>query len=221
VPEGRTLVLLRHGETDWNADGRAQGHTDIPLNAVGHGQARAVAPELAELDPVRLWSSDLMRAVQTAEYVAAATGLVVEKDPRLREYDVGERSGLTMAAFATEFPERHASWLHDSEQHLVDGEETTEQVRARVVPALTDSLHALESGQTAVVVLHGACLKVGLMGLLDWPWEQSQTLRGLDNCGYSIVSETSRTGGLRLTSYNERGWAPRRRPDFVPDPPVG
>jgi broad specificity phosphatase PhoE len=221
VPEGRTLVLLRHGETDWNAVGRAQGHADISLNAVGHSQARAVAPELVELAPVRLWSSDLMRAVQTAEHVAAATGLPVEKDPRLREYDVGERSGLTMSEFATEFPERYAAWLADAERHLVAGEETTEQVRARVVPALTGCLADLEPGQTGVVVLHGACLKVGLMGLLGWAWEQSETLRGLDNCGYCIVSESGRTGGLRLTSYNERAWAPRRRPDFVPDAAFG
>ena len=63
---------------------------------------------------------------------ADATGLAVEKDARLREYDVGERSGLTMAEFAAEFPERHANWLHDSESRLVPGEETTARVRARI-----------------------------------------------------------------------------------------
>jgi probable phosphoglycerate mutase len=221
VPDARTLVLLRHGETDWNAEGRAQGHADVPLNALGHAQASAVARELALLAPVRLWSSDLVRAVQTAEHLAAATGLPVEKDARLREYDVGERSGLTMPEFAAEFPERYAAWLADTEQHLVPGEETTEQVRARVVPALTGFLSALEPGQTGIVVLHGGCLKVGLMELLGWPWHLSGSLRGLDNCGYCMVSESGKTGGLRLTSYNERAGDPGQRPDFVADAPVG
>jgi probable phosphoglycerate mutase len=220
VPEARTLVLLRHGETDWNLSGRAQGHADVPLNATGHAQARAVARVLAETGPVRLWSSDLMRAAQTAEQVADATGLAVEKDARLREYDVGERSGLTMAEFAAEFPERHANWLHDSESRLVPGEETTAQVRARIVPALRECLDSLAAGETGIAVLHGASLQVGLMELLGWPWELSGSLQGLENCGYCVLTESDERG-LRLTSYNEKAAGSRHGPDFVSDGPVG
>ena len=89
----RRLVLVRHGQTEWNLLGRAQGHADISLDAIGHAQAAAAAPYLAALAPVRLWSSDLARARETAAYVAEAAGLPVETDPRLREYDVGVRSG--------------------------------------------------------------------------------------------------------------------------------
>lgn len=170
---------------------------------------------------MRLWSSDLVRAVQTAQHVATATGLVVEEDPRLREYDVGERSGLTMAGFAAAFPDRYAAWLDESETRLVPGEETTDQVRARIVPGLTDCLAALQPGETGIVVLHGACLKVGLMALLGWPWELASSLRGLENCAYSVLSETGRRGGLRLTSYNETVGGTRHRADFVADAPVG
>src|SRR6185369_6722294 len=177
-------------ETDWNLTGRAQGHADVPLNATGHAQARTVARVLAGLGPVRLWSSDLMRAVQTAEYVAVATGLAVEKDARLREYDVGERSGLTMGEFAAEFPERHANWLHDSESRLLPGEETTRQVRHRIVPALRECLDSLATGETGVAVLHGASLRVGLMGLLGWPWELSRSLQVVENCGYCVLTES-------------------------------
>jgi len=91
----RRLVLLRHGQTEWNSLGRAQGHADISLDATGHAQAAAAAPYLAAMGPVRLWSSDLARARETAAYVARAAKLEVELDPRLREYDVGVRSGLT------------------------------------------------------------------------------------------------------------------------------
>src|SRR4051812_41766969 len=85
----RRLVLLRHGQTEWNSLGRAQGHADISLDATGHARAAAAAPYLAAMRPVRLWSSDLARAQETAAYVADAAGLTVETDPRLREYDVG------------------------------------------------------------------------------------------------------------------------------------
>ena len=221
MPEGRTLVLVRHGETDWNAEERAQGHANVPLNELGHAQAEMVGAVLASFGPVRLWSSDLARALQTAEHVAAATGLVIEPDPRLREYDVGKRSGLTVDEFAASYPEEHAAWLAHEEGRLVPGEETTEQVRARVVPAMRECLASLEPGETGVAVLHGACLQVGLMGLLGWPPEVLRTLQGLENGAYCVLSEDPRRGRLRLTSYNEKAVGSRHRPDFVSDWPVG
>jgi glucosyl-3-phosphoglycerate phosphatase len=216
----RTLVLVRHGETDWNVEGRAQGHADVPLNEVGQAQAAAVAPALAAFGPSRLWSSDLARARQTAERVAAATGLTMVTDPRLREYDVGKRSGLTLEEFAASYPEDYDAWVSDRAV-LMPGEESTEQVRDRIVPALNACLDALEPGQTGIVVLHGACLKVGLMGLLGWPWELAQSLQGIENCAYCVLDEDSLRGGIRLTSYNEKAVGSRHRPDFVADAPVG
>jgi glucosyl-3-phosphoglycerate phosphatase len=221
VPDPRSLVLVRHGETDWNAQERAQGHADVHLNAVGRIQAATVAPVLAGFGPARLWSSDLARAMQTAAYVAAATGLTVEPDARLREYDVGKRSGLTRAEFAVAFPEEYAAWLREDQSHVVPGEETTQQVRDRVVPALRDCLASLAPGETGIVVLHGACLKVAVMGLLDWPWELSRSLQGPENCGYCVLSEHAVRGGLRLTSYNEKAVGARHGPDFATDGPVG
>jgi glucosyl-3-phosphoglycerate phosphatase len=221
VPDPRTLVLVRHGETDWNAEERAQGHADVPLNAVGQAQAETVARVLADLEPARLWSSDLSRAMPTAEHVAAATGLTIEPDPRLREYDVGLRSGLTRADFAAKFPREYAAWLANDSSYLVPGEESSAQVHARVVPALRECLAALSWGETGIVVLHGACLKVGVMGLLDWPWELAASLQGPENCGYCVLSEHGDRGRVRLTSYNEKAVGARHGPDFATDGPVG
>ena len=223
APQGppRTLVLVRHGETDWNAQGRAQGHADVPLNAVGRAQAETVAPVLAAFEPARLWSSDLARAFQTAEYVAAASGLPVDADARLREYDVGKRSGLTLEEFAESYPEEYAAWVAQDPSRRVAGEESTEEVRDRILPALHDCLATLGPGETGIVVLHGACLKVGVMALLDWPWELAQSLQGPENCGYCVLSEHAVRGGLRLTSYNEKAVGARHGPDFATDGPVG
>jgi probable phosphoglycerate mutase len=210
----RRLVLVRHGQTAWNSVFRAQGHADISLDETGHAQAVAVAPYLAALRPVRLWSSDLARARETASYVADAAGLPVETDPRLREYDVGVRSGLTTAEFAERYPREHAAWLAHDESLLVEGEESSGQVRARILPALRECLDALAPGQTGIVVTHGACLKVGLLGLLGWPRETSAGLRGMDNCGWTVLGEDEVRGGLRMVSYNETA-ASGQHPDLA------
>jgi broad specificity phosphatase PhoE len=90
-----TLLLVRHGETDWNAEGRLQGHTDRPLNDYGRRQAGALAEELAADSIDAAYSSDLARARETAEIVAARLGLAVSVDPGLREKNWGSWEGLT------------------------------------------------------------------------------------------------------------------------------
>jgi probable phosphoglycerate mutase len=221
VADPRVLVLVRHGETDWNRSGRAQGHADVPLNALGRAQAEAVARVLAGFGPVRLWSSDLARARQTAEAIAMATGLEIACDPRLREYDVGKRSGLTLEEAAERYPEECAAYRAGTSATLVPGEESTEQVHQRVVPALRDCFSWLGDGQTGIAVLHGACLRVGLMGLLGWPWEHARALQGIENGAYCVLIQDPAQGWVRLTSYNEKATPSPHGPDFVADAPVG
>lgn len=215
----RTLVLLRHGQTAWNAERRAQGHLDVPLDDVGRIQARAVAPAIAALRPSALWSSDLVRASTTADEVARATGLPVRVDERLREYDVGERSGMTVPEFAAAFPDEHAAWaaaggLFEATE-AVPGAETTDDVVGRVVPAIRDALASVGPGETVCVVGHGASAKVAVTALLGWDRSMGQTLRGMDNCGWATLVETGVGDALRLASYN------RQAPDFTSAGTVG
>jgi probable phosphoglycerate mutase len=204
---GRRLVLLRHGRTAWNAQGRAQGQLDVELDDLGHEQARTVGPVVASMRPSVLWSSDLARARQTSAYVAKEAGLEPVLDPRLREFDVGRRQGLTMAEFASRFPAEYDAWQRDHVEGPLGGESTA-VVAARMREVLTEVLDGLEPGQTAVVVSHGAALKTGLIALLGWPHEHAAALRGLDNCCWLTLEETGPTavassgGRLRLTSYN-------------------
>ena len=200
-PGARRLVLLRHGRTAWNAIGRAQGHADVELDDTGHEQAAAVAPWVATLRPTVLWSSDLARARQTAAYVEKETGLVAVLDPRLREYDVGERTGLTMAEFREQFPEEHAAW-QVTHFDAVPGAESRDDVLVRFVPACRELLDAVGPGETAVAVTHGAALKVSLVALLGWPPALGESLRGLDNCACAVVSQTAPGGPMRLVAYN-------------------
>jgi broad specificity phosphatase PhoE len=215
------LVLIRHGQTAWNVEGRAQGHTDVSLDDTGHAQASSLAPSIAAMAPTALWSSDLTRSRETADYVAAATDLDVRLDARLREFDAGDRAGLTLAEFAEEFPESFASWQGGHITGHVPGAETTAQVVARMVPALREIWDATTSGETSVIVAHGACLKVSLLAFLGWPESLVDTLRGLDNCGWAVVEEDAFGRGIRLASYNETVHPSMHGPDFASDAPVG
>lgn len=197
----RILVLLRHGQTAWNAERRGQGHHDVPLDDTGHAQAAAVAPALAALAPVALWSSDLSRAHGTAAHVAAATGLQVHTDPRLREFDLGRRTGLTMPEFEDAFPDEYLAF-RQGRYGEVPGAESTAQVTDRVCAALREILDSLEAGECAVVVSHGAALKVSAAMLLDWPVETSESLAGMDNCGWSVLDDSGHDGTLRLLAWN-------------------
>lgn len=180
-----------------------------------------MAPYLALMQPTRLFSSDLVRARETAAEVAALTGLGVVYDARLREFDVGERAGLTVPEFAARFPDAHAAWSGGHITGLVPGAETPDQVTGRMVPALREIWESTPSGETSVVVSHGACLKVSLVAFLGWPEEVGASLRGLDNCGW-VVLEAARGGqSPRLSSYNETACPAVHGPDFASDAPVG
>jgi glucosyl-3-phosphoglycerate phosphatase len=206
----RRLLLLRHGRTAWNESGRAQGHADIELDDTGHAQAAAAAHQIAALGPSALWASDLARARQTADHLAAACGLPVSCDARLREFDVGERQGLTLDEFAERHPDEYAAWVKGDGLLPVKGGETAEDVERRMVPVLRECLDSLDPGGTGVVVTHGAAMKVAVAGLLGWPQGLTSSLKGVDNCAWLVLEEIEHGGRLRLAAYNQK--APRERP---------
>jgi glucosyl-3-phosphoglycerate phosphatase len=212
----RRLVLLRHGRTAYNHGLRIQGQLDVDLDDTGRAQAELAGPAMAALDPVLLWSSDLARARDTAAYVEKATGLAASYDERLRETHLGERQGLTHAEYAAAAPEEFAEFRR-GRYDAVPGAEPTSAVRARMVAVLSDLLEALAPGETAVAVSHGAAIRVAVGGLLGWPDEQFHTLRGLDNCGWVVLTEHPDVDGLRLAAYNRV--APP--PDFTSATSVG
>jgi probable phosphoglycerate mutase len=196
----KTLVLVRHGQTAWNLERRAQGHADIPLDDVGHAQALEVATRLVRLEPQALWSSDLRRAMQTADHISQATGLGIHADPRLREYDVGARQGLTGSEFAEAFPDEAATHRGFSTEG-VPGAESADDVVARMVPALGDCFAALEPGQTGVVVSHGGSVRAALAAVLGWSVDHRESLRPLPNCAWAVLEQSSDAGHVRLAHY--------------------
>lgn len=150
------LLLARHGQTDWNLKRRWQGHADPPLNETGRAESRALAASLAGRGLERVYSSDLVRARETAEIVAAALGLDVRLDPRLREVDVGEWSGLTAAEVEARFPDGYRR-RHEGGTGWEDGE-LFEAMGARVEAAVL-SIAAADANGRLLVVTHGGPLR--------------------------------------------------------------
>jgi len=137
-----TLLLVRHGETDWNAEGRVQGHTDRPLNDFGRRQAKELADRLAGEGADAIYTSDLVRAKETADIVAERLGLTVVVDPGLREKDWGTWEGLT----------------GDERIHVEFEGESVEDHRDRVMAAVR-RIVARHPDQRVVVVTHGGSLR--------------------------------------------------------------
>ena len=153
------LILVRHGETAWNREGRMQGHTDIPLSEEGFAQAEALAARLAEEAFDALWSSDLQRARQTAERVARRTGHRVAVDPRLRERNLGVLQSFTREESARVHPEVFDRYQRGEADYAIPGGESARQFSARALGALTEIAQGLAGGR-AVVVCHGGVLDV-------------------------------------------------------------
>ena len=198
----RRLLLLRHGQTAWNAQSRFQGQTDIDLDDVGRAQAERAGELLARLRPDLLVSSDLRRATDTAAALARRTGLAVSVDSRLRETDAGQWQGLTAAEIDARFGDARAAWRAGSDAPAGATGERRSEVGARVAAALLEHGARLAKGGLLVAVTHGGAVSSGLHVLLGVPRERWPVLSGLSNCHWSILAER---GGQRWVLEEHNG----------------
>jgi glucosyl-3-phosphoglycerate phosphatase len=191
-------VLWRHGQTVWNAERRFQGQSDIPLDETGQAQAERAARLLAALRPDLIVSSDLSRAAQTAAPLARLTGLDVTLDKDLRERHGGRWEGLTDTEIRTRYPAEHAAWSPpDGEPSAVVADRVAGALH-RIAEAAAEHENA-EPG-LAVVVSHGAALRLGMSRLLGVPDELFGVLGPLSNCSWSVLGR--RHGRWRLIEHN-------------------
>jgi broad specificity phosphatase PhoE len=200
----RRLVLLRHGQTDYNVGGRMQGHLDSMLTETGVEQAASVAPEIARLVPDRLISSDLKRAVDTADLVSAACGLPVKYDARLRETHLGEWQGRTVAEIEHGWPGAIATWRSDPGWAPPGGESRIEVVRRSlpVVEELDEEFATGDPDTTVVLVAHGGLIAGLVCGLLALPTATWPAIGGIGNCRWAALARRSDHPRWRLAGYN-------------------
>jgi len=193
------LYLVRHGQTDWNAAGRLQGHADRPLDGTGLAQAAAIGARLSSLPLDAVYASDLERARATAREIAARQGLVVTADARLREFSYGAWEGRAMAELAVSQPVAVAEWRRDPGGYVPHGGESEAAVQRRLGAFLQD-LCSREPGEQIAIVTHGRALRTLLSLLLpgarDWASEPVVETASLTVVG--LAPE-----GARLLLYND------------------
>jgi broad specificity phosphatase PhoE len=195
-----TVYLIRHGETDWNVQGRWQGHTDIPLNEKGNTQAQLLA-EYLKRENIRfdyIYSSDLARAYQTAWEVGTMMTVAVELLPGLREIDMGSWSGLTREQVKEQYPVEYAL-LEKGQDIPRGGAETLTALRERVV-TIVEAMVKQHPGETLAFFTHGGAVRMMLryIGEIDIA---SQPCPHIGNTSINILHHTHT--GWRLHRCNE------------------
>jgi broad specificity phosphatase PhoE len=197
------ILLVRHGQSMGNAEGRFGGHTATPLSELGRRQAEATARALADEGVTAIYTSDLLRAVETAEPLARATGLNVKQTEAFRERSVGHMEGLTFEAAAEKYPDEYAALLRRDFERVLTGGESYRQLLDRAARALDEAIAATRGG-TLVVFTHTgtACiLALHLMGALDAP-ELRPVWLSTNNCGINRF-HLHDDGFLRVRALND------------------
>lgn len=198
----KRVVLWRHGQTDYNVEGKVQGAVDIPLNAQGRAQAQRAAAQIAQAyAPLTIVSSDLSRATATAQALADLVDVEVVTDVRARERGFGQLEGLTSKEMRQRFSDYYAQWRETGECRAA-GIEARRDVGERVAELIAEAYREAESGRTLVVVAHGSALTQGLVTLLGLDPTAWAGIRGLDNCHWAELVAADRAPGWRLAAYN-------------------
>lgn len=196
-PRDVRLVLIRHGESVWNAERRVQGQLGTGLTAQGRSQATTVADYLRRTfpEPAVVFSSDLERVVQTSQPYLSASGQAAEFDKRLREIDTGAWSGLLVDDAIARFPDEHAAFSK-GEDVARGGGETFAQMRDRFAAALGDigrtalDRAPAESSSTAIVFTHGGPIGVTVATILGMPLTGKRPVDSVENCSVTVLRAT-------------------------------
>jgi glucosyl-3-phosphoglycerate phosphatase len=206
----RRLVMLRHGQTDFNLGSRMQGQLDTELSELGRAQAVAAAEVLGKRQPLLIVSSDLRRAYDTAIKLGERTGLTVWVDDRLRETHLGDWQGLTHADIDSEAPGARLAWRDDA-RWAPHGGESRVDVAARSLPVVaevfsreTDWGHPNHPDRPVVLVAHGGLIAALSAALLKLPVENWPVLGGMGNASWVQLSGHSHEEGADFAGIRWR-----------------
>ncbi|MEF9996863.1 MAG: histidine phosphatase family protein [Burkholderiaceae bacterium] len=196
-----TLILIRHGETPWNAVGRLQGAIDIALSERGQWQAQRVADRLRREPLAAVISSDLARAAQTAAPLAAAHGLALQLEPGLRERSYGIFEGETYEVLAARFPTEWARHQSRDIDWVVPGGESIAQLRDRVLAALS-VIAVRHAGEQVAVVAHGGVLDAIYRAATGFSWTAPRQ-HALPNAGIHRLRLSAQPFSLAVLEWGD------------------
>ncbi|HEU5089765.1 MAG TPA: histidine phosphatase family protein [Roseiflexaceae bacterium] len=194
------ILFVRHGETEWNASLRYQGHADIPLNDRGLAQARAAARRLATYNVAAIYTSDLARAAGTAAQIGEVLGLAPRPMPDLREIHVGQWEGLTPEELYRRYPDHMREYDRDPARTVRLGGESYAQLQERALRALTAIAEANPAADTVVAVSHGGTIRALLCHVIGLDLKYFGRM-WLDNGSFTELRQAS--SGWRLLRLND------------------
>ena len=194
-----TIILWRHGQTDWNVANKFQGHTDIPLNSVGEYQVKHAARLVVDMKPTSIISSDLSRAHNTAKALADLNGLPIHVDARLRETNCGKWEGLTGEEIRAIDHANLKEWSLGGDNPAGGTGDRRSEVGARAKAAIEDFL-AGKDNQTLIVATHGGTARTVIGMYLELPIPLWSKIGGLSNASWSVLSHSPK--GWLLTEHN-------------------
>ena len=194
-----TIILWRHGQTDWNVANKFQGFTDIPLNAVGEFQVTHAANLLADLKPTSIIASDLGRAQQTAQALAAITGIKIHTDAGLRETNCGKWEGMTGEEIRAVDFEALKEWSLGGDNPAGGNGDRRSEVAARAKGAIEKFLDG-KDGERLIVATHGGTARTVIGSYLELPLPLWSRIGGLSNASWSILEHSPK--GWLLVEHN-------------------
>jgi broad specificity phosphatase PhoE len=197
------VLLIRHGQSEGNAEGRFGGHTDTPLSPRGRLQAEATALALASERFDAIYSSDLHRAIETASPLVKLTGVTLNTTEALRERSVGVMEGLTFEEAAEQHPEQYQALLHRDFEHVLLGGESYRQMLDRASRKFDEVIEQHKGGRIAIFTHTGSiCILIlHIMGALDAP-ELKPVWIATSNCGIARL-ELRADGFVRVVTIND------------------
>ncbi len=192
---GRWLIV-RHGETEWNAQGRVQGHTDVGLSERGVLQGQAICARLAGVEIDVAYSSDLRRSAETARQILGQREVPLRTTDRLREYNKGIFEGLTPEETGQRYPELYAASQVNDLDFAPPGGESIRQASARIA-CFISRMKAQHQDDSVLIVGHGGTLRAAIVALMELPLEANWRF-AMGNCGLSMVDVFPDNAVLRL-----------------------
>ena len=193
------IYIVRHGETEWNAQGRVQGHTDIDLSDTGRWQAQVVARRLEQVTFSAAYCSDLSRTRETAEIILGQSGTPLHPTLQLREYHKGVFEGLTVPEYSKKFPDQYQASLVNDLDFAPTGGETVRQTSRRMAKFVSDTIPR-HLDDTVLIVGHGGSLRSLIVALMDLPLEANWKFV-MGNCAVSVLHTYPNNTVLHL--YND------------------
>lgn len=179
------IYITRHGETEWNVEGRIQGHTDITLSERGREQAQMLARRLSTVRIDAVYSSDLARAAETAKVALGERDIPINFTQELREYHKGVFEGLTESEYRDKYPELYEPSMANDLDFAPPGGETIRETSVRLA-GIVQRVKDAHLDECALIVGHGGSLRAGIVSLLDLPLEANWKF-AMSNCSLTVI----------------------------------